>query len=83
MFNLTGKNTSPISVETSSMHRNEQLDNLLNLIENLGIEGALRKIDIEAIEDLSVRIILRTIDNSIETLINHIKEANSDSLENS
>jgi hypothetical protein len=52
-----------------------QLKQLLSLIETVGIESAVNQTDIEAIEELSIKIILRTIQTSHENLIMELKEA--------
>jgi hypothetical protein len=52
-----------------------QLKRLLSLIETVGIESAVKQTDIESIEELSIKIILRTIQLSHENLIMELKEA--------
>lgn len=65
-----------LNAETFLMSRNkEQLQLILSLIEAFGIEEAVKQIDIESIENLSIKIILRTIKTSHENLVLELKEA--------
>ena len=57
------------------MSKIKQLRILLDLIESDGIESAVNQTDIESIEDLSIKIILRTIQTSHENLILELEEA--------
>lgn len=57
------------------MSKNDSLIQLFELIEKFGIDIAVNIIDIEAIDNLSIKIILRTIQNSHENLILELKEA--------
>jgi hypothetical protein len=57
------------------MSKIKQLRILFDLIESDGIESAVNQTDIESIEDLSIKIILRTIQTSHENLILELEEA--------
>lgn len=52
-----------------------KLIELLDLINKFGIENAIKSIDIESIDNLSIKIILRTIQTSHENLILELTEA--------
>lgn len=52
-----------------------EIINILNLIDQYGVEESLNHIDIESIDDLPIKIILRTIDYSINILKAELNEA--------
>lgn len=49
---------------------------LFELISKIGIEKSLLEINIEDVEDINLKIILRTINHSHEALISHLRNNN-------
>lgn len=53
----------------------DELEEISSLITTYGIEAAVNMIDIEAVKNLSIKIILRTIQTSHDNLLIELSEA--------